>query len=82
MMAITLIPLTKKGKQLVKQYGHRWLVMEKRNKVLFHDSIGPWLLVIPVTEEQAAAQTLREARVESASRWIHQHNDMNFKVAP
>lgn len=82
MRIVTLIPLTKRGKQLVKQHGDRWMVMEKRDHVLFNTDPGPWLLCLPITEEQAPASNMRAARIESASRWVHEHNDENFKVAP
>jgi hypothetical protein len=82
MRIISLIPLTKRGKQLVKQHGERWEVIELRNRVLFTDKHGPWLLVQPLTEDRAPSQSFRDARLESAARWVHEFNDDNFKVAP
>lgn len=82
MQALTLIPLTKRAKQIVKQHGERWEVVNKRDRVLFSDKDGPWLYVQPLTEERAPADNARAARIESAARWVHAFNDENFKVAP
>jgi len=82
MRIITLIPLTKRAKQITKQHGERWEVVRRQMRVLFDDKQGPWMLVQPLTEERAPANDMLSARVESASRWIHEFNDTNFKVAP
>lgn len=82
MRIISLIPLTKKGKQLIKTHGDRWEVVEVRQQVIFDDRHGPWLLVQPLSEERAPASNMRSSRIETASRWIHEHDDINFKVAP
>lgn len=82
MRVITLIPTTKRAKQIVKQHGERWEVVRKEARVLFSDGPGPWLYVQPLTEERAPANDARAARIESASRWVHEFNDDNFKVAP
>jgi hypothetical protein len=79
---VSLLPLTKRAKQLVKQHGDRWEVVKKQARVLFSDAAGPWLLVQPLTEERAPANDVRSARMETASRWVHEFNDENFKVAP
>jgi hypothetical protein len=82
MRVVSLLPQTKRAKQLIKQHGERWEVVERRNYVLFSSSIGPWLLVQPLSEERAPATNAREARLETASRWVHEFYDENFKVAP
>lgn len=82
MRIVSLIPLTKRAKQIVKQHGERWEVVSSRVYVLFAERRGPWLYVQPLTEERAPANDLRAARVESACRWVHEFNDDNFKVAP
>ena len=82
MRIISLIPISKRGKQLVKQHGERWEVVKKQDKVLFSTDTGPWLYVQPITEERAPANTVRDARIDSASRWVHEFRDINFKVAP
>ena len=82
MRVVSLIPLTKRAKQIVKEHGERWEVVRREMRVLFSASAGPWLLVQPLTEERAPAHDVRAARVESASRWVHEFNDENFKVAP
>lgn len=81
MRVISLIPLTKRAKQIVKQHGERWEVVRRQANVLFSDRPG-WLLVQPLTEERAPANDVRAARVETASRWVNEFNDENFKVAP
>lgn len=81
MRIVTLIPQSKRAKQIVKQHGDRWEVIDMRDKVLFSDRAGPWMHVMPITE-QRIHNTPREAREETASRWIHAHFDENFKVAP
>lgn len=82
MRIISLIPLSKRGKQIVKQHGERWEVVESSARVLFDPAQGPWLLVQPLTEERGLPTNAREARLESASRWVHEFNDEDFKVAP
>jgi hypothetical protein len=82
MRVVTLIPLTKRAKQIVKQHGERWEAVRSLPRVLFSNERGPWLLVQPLTEERAPASTVRESRVESASRWVHEFNDAEFKIAP
>jgi len=82
MRVVSLIPLTKRAKQIVKEHGERWEVVKRQDRVLFLNAPGPWLLVQPLTEERAPAHYVRAARVESASRWVHEFNDENFKVAP
>lgn len=82
MRVVSLLPLTKRAKQVVKQHGERWEVVKRRDEVIFSQMRGPWLLVQPLTEERAPADTARAARMETASRWVHEFNDDNFKVAP
>lgn len=82
MRIVTLIPLDKRAKQIVKQHGERWEVTRLEKRVLFSDEPGPWLHVQPITEDRAPASDMRSARIESASRWVHEFNDENFKVAP
>lgn len=81
MKVYTLAGLTKRGKQLIKQHGERWECLGSRQRVLFSDKQGPWLLMVPV-DENRVARTVREAREESASRWVHSLTDDNFKVMP
>lgn len=82
MLVVTLIPLTKRAKQIVKQHGERWEVLRKEDRVLFSDKAGPWWLIQPLSEERALPKTVAEAKTESASRWVHAYFDDNFKVAP
>lgn len=82
MRVITLIPLSKRAKQIVKQHGERWEVVRREVNVLFTDTPGPFLLVQPISEERAPANDMRAARIETASRWVHEFNDEDFKVAP
>jgi hypothetical protein len=83
MRVVTLIPLTKRAKQIVKQHGERWEVIVSQDNVIFAGSTpGPWIYVQPLTEERAPASNIRDARLESASRWVHEFSDENFKVAP
>jgi hypothetical protein len=82
MRVVSLIPLTKRAKQIVKQHGERWEAVRSEPRVLFSDLAGPWLYVQPLTEERAPANDIRAAKIESACRWVHEFNDENFKVAP
>lgn len=82
MRVVSPIPLTKRAKQIVKQHGERWEAIASVPHVLFSDRAGPWLYVMPLTEERAPANDIRAARVDSAARWVHEFNDENFKVAP
>jgi hypothetical protein len=82
MRILTLIPLTKRAKQIVKQHGERWEVVRREQRVLLSVAPGPWLYVQPLTEERAPANDVRSAGVDSGARWVHEFNDENFKVAP
>lgn len=82
MRVISLLPLTKRAKQIVKQHGERWEVVKRQPHVLFDCRPGPWLYIQPLTEERAPADNARAARLESAACWVHEFNDDNFKVAP
>jgi hypothetical protein len=82
MRIVSLIPLTKRGKQILKQHGERWEVVRLEQRVLFSDKPGPWLYVQPPTEERAPANDAHAARVESAARWVHEFQPEDFKVAP
>ena len=82
MRVVSLIPKTKHAKQLVVRHGDRWEVVRRQPNVLFSAEHGPWLMVQPLTEERAPASDVRSARIETASRWVHEFNDENFKVAP
>ena len=81
MHIVTLLPLTKKGKQIVKQHGDRWEVLRSLDKVMFSNDKGPWMLVVPLGEKRVD-ETVRDTRQDSASRWVHAFFDKNFKVAP
>jgi len=81
MRIVTLIPSTKRAKQIVKQHGERWEVVEVRDKVLFSTEVGPWMLVTPITEPRIHT-SVRDTREDTASRWIHALFDTNFKVVP
>lgn len=82
MIVISLLPQTKRAKQIVKQHGERWEVIKKQDTVLFSSSKGPWLYIQPLSEERAPASDARSARMESASRWVHEFYDEDFKIAP
>lgn len=82
MRVITLIPLSKRGKQIVKQHGDRWEVVQRVQRVFFAAAAGPWLYIQPLSEERAPASDMRAAREDSASRWVHEFSDEDFKVAP
>lgn len=82
MRIITLLPKTKRAKQIISQNGPRWEVVGLRPRVLFSDEPGPWLYVMPLTEERGLPTTVAQAKVQSATRWVHEFHDDNFKVAP
>lgn len=81
MIIYTLAGLSKRGKQIIKQYGNRWECVKSLDTVLFSDKRGPWLLLEPLGELRVAT-TVREAREETASRWVHSLTDDDFKVMP
>jgi hypothetical protein len=81
MRIVTMLPKTKRGKQLVKQHGERWEVLQVLDKVLFSSAAGPWMLVTPITEARIH-ESVRDTREDTASRWIHAFFDDNFTVAP
>jgi hypothetical protein len=82
MRIVTLVPLTKRAKQIINRHGERWEVVKQSPTVLFASIRGPWLYIQPLTEERGLPATVAEAKVESASRWIHKYFDNDFKVVP
>jgi hypothetical protein len=82
MRIITLVPKNKRAKQIIKQHGDRWEVIKSLQTILFNPHPGPWLYIQPLTEERGLPTTVAEAKIESATRWVHEHFDDNFKVVP
>lgn len=82
MRVVTLLPLSKRAKQIVKQNGDRWEVVRKELRVLFSERAGPWLYLQPLSEERAPADTIQASKIDSAARWVNEFNDEDFKVAP
>lgn len=62
---VRLIPKSGKAKQCVKQYGDTGMVLQSRERVLFSDEQGPWLLV---------------SAADPQSRWVHHKFDPDFTV--
>lgn len=81
MRIVTLIPLDKRAKQIIKKCGDRWEVINVLDKVLFSDASGPWMHVAPITEKRID-ETVQDTRNDTESRWVHAHFDKSFKVAP
>lgn len=81
MRIVTLIPLDKRAKQMVRQHGNRWEVLQMVEKVLFSTDAGPWMHVSPI-DEKRIHESVRDTREDTASRWVHAHFDKQFKVAP
>lgn len=73
MRVITLAPRTASAKRIIKAHGDRWEVIKK---------LDFEILIQPLSEERAPSATVRQARVETAMRWINEFNDENFKVMP
>ncbi len=82
MRVVTLLPLTKEARKIVKQHGDRWEVVKRHDVVAFTPTLGPWLYVQPLSEERAPAADVRSARLDSAARWLHEFFDVDFKIAP
>lgn len=81
MKIYTLAGISKRGKQIVKEHGDRWERVTSLDTVLFSDKKGPWLYLEPIGELRQAT-TAREARIETAGRWVHSLTDDDFKVMP
>lgn len=74
---IKLIPKTLNGKNKlqnakVKGSCGNWKILQQEDTVLFSDESGPWLKVVPLTEN--------DEEIMSLSRWIHSSNDKDFNV--
>lgn len=74
---IKLIAKTLKGKNKlqnakVKGACDDWKVLQQKDKVLFSDEIGPWLRIVPLTENGE--------EIMSLSRWVHSSNDKDFDI--
>lgn len=74
---IKLIPKTLNGKNKlqnakVKGACGTWKILQQEDKVLFSDETGPWLRIVPLTEN--------DEEIISLSRWVHSSNDRDFNV--
>ena len=68
-----LIAKSPKGKQILKELGDNWKVVETRDKVLFSDRAGPWLFIQPNT----CHRVLNQLR----SRWIHKDGSVDLEIS-
>ena len=71
-MLVSLQGISKRGKQLVTQYGAEWRVLAKREHVQFSQIVGNWLYVVPAGDPDLSER----------SRWVNSLNDEDFKVMP
>jgi hypothetical protein len=74
---ITLTGISLRGKNRVKEafmmFGTReWRILEQQDRVPFNQSVGPWFLVEPRSDNPKRKNFLR---------WVHGVLDPNFKVA-
>lgn len=68
---ITLTPKSARGKQIIKECGDQWRVLDKKESVLFSQDSGPWLRIEPANDMP------RQER-DRATRWVHQSRDNCF----
>lgn len=67
---IVLSAKSKRAKQVLADHGNRWVVLEKREKVLFSDLRGPWMLVAPDGRGCSTAHR----------RWVNARRDPRFVI--
>ncbi len=70
---VTLVPLTRKGKNRIHEHGERWRVEGIRNRVGFSLRPGPWVLVVAVNDPN-----LFEG--QPTFRWVRELDDENFEI--
>ena len=58
---------SKKGKNRIREQGQDWDIIARSSKVLFSSNTGPWML-------------LRSVELPDKIRWIHLHEDQDFRV--
>ncbi len=73
---ITMIGVSLRGKNRVRESFHllgtsEWRILERRNRVAFHHSVGPWLLVEPHSDNPKRKDFLR---------WVHGVFDPHFRI--
>ena len=73
---ITMTGISLRGKSMVKEafmaLGTReWRILERRGRVSFHHSVGPWFLVEPHSDNPKRKDFLR---------WVHGVLDPHFKI--
>lgn len=74
---IKLTAKTLKGKNKlqnakVKGACGTWKILQQKDRVLFSDEAGPWLRIVPLTENNE--------EIMSLSRWVHSSNDKDFDI--
>jgi predicted glycosyltransferase involved in capsule biosynthesis len=69
---VTVTHLDKRGKQLIKDLGDQWTVVQVKDKVLFNPDPGPWLFIEPIGSTSVIN-----------TRWIHEtgnYPQYRFKI--
>jgi hypothetical protein len=64
---ITLQGISSKGKNRIQEYGTLWKINGIVDKVVFSTKSGPWLNLTCIDKKPY-------------HMWIHQNNDVNFKI--
>lgn len=55
-----------------KGAGDLWKILQQTETVLFSNEPGPWLRIVPLTENNE--------EIMSLSRWVHSSNDKDFDI--
>ena len=70
---VTLVPLTRKGKNRIREHGERWKVEGIRDRVGFSPRPGPWILVVAIDDPNPFGG-------QPTFRWIKESDDENFEI--
>ena len=69
---IVLKAHTARGKQILKEFGDKWVVTNERSVVQFAQKVGGWILISPNIENKD--------EVWRGQRWINRNDDKHFTI--
>jgi len=70
-MKIKVIAKSKRGKDIINNWGDEWEIQKEQDKVGFSQEKGPWLLLYSAKKDTTFRHDIR---------WIHKINDENVEI--
>jgi len=72
MSNLILTHKTSRGKQILKECGTHWKILQIEPKIIFTTQLGPWWYICPI-------KPMDPDKMTSCARWMHSSNDQHLK---